>query len=227
MRSLRHNVRGVMREDSLWIGKVSAFPFETSPNNSARALMRVAGAAGGDSSQAVRVCKLSDLSSTQVSNLLVCGSPVHSIVALVQGTQDTDLLPAKDGFEATRALQSRAVKCVLGEESSHSFNLMAYCHENQLLVYKLDDETAVVLISAVIAEDDNTWTLVADRMQKIKDRDIEATKGALLAELGMATESYSSTSGDGSEAAEAALELRSLKRARTISKWPSFPPRSS
>ena len=226
MRSLRHNVRGVLRDDSFWIGKVSAFPL-TSPNASARALMRAAGAAGGDSSQAVRVCKLSDLLSTQISNLLVCGSPVHSIVALVQGTQDTDLMPAKAGFETTRALQSRAVKCVLGGQISHSFNLMAYCHENQLLVYKLDDETAVVLISAVIVEDDNTWTLVADRMQKIKDRDIEATKDALLAELGMATEAHSSSSGGGSEPAEVVQELRSLKRARTISKWPSSPAPSS
>ena len=216
-----------MRDDSLWIGKVSALPFEVSPNNSARELMRLAAAAGGDSSQAVRVCRLSDLSSTQVSNLLVCGSPVQSIVALVQGTQDTELLPASEGFEATRSLKSRAVKCVLSQESSQSFNLMAYCHENQLLVYKLDDEMAVVLISAVIPEDENTWTLVAERMQKIKDRDIEATKGTLLAELAMTTEFSVSTSGDGSDVSGAAKELRSLKRARTISKWPSSPPRSS
>ena len=216
-----------MRDDSLWIGKVTALPFEVSPNTSARELMRLAAAAGGDSSQAVRVCKLSDLSSTQVSNLLVCGSPVHSIVALVQGTQDTELLPASEGFEATRSLKSRAVKCVLSQESSQSFNLMAYCHENQLLVYKLDDEMAVVLISAVIPEDENTWTLVAERMQKIKDRDIEATKGTLLAELAMTTEFSVSTSGDGSDVSGAAKELRSLKRARTISKWPSSPPRSS
>ena len=216
-----------MRDDSLWIGKVSALPFEVSPNNSARELMRLAAAAGGDSSQAVRVCRLSDLSSTQVSNLLVCGSPVHSIVALVQGTQDTELLPASEGCEATRSLKSRAVKCVLSQESSQSFNLMAYCHENQLLVYKLDDEVAVVLISAVIPEDENTWTLVAERMQKIKDRDIEATKGTLLAELAMPTEFSVSTSGDGSDVSGAAKELRSLKRARTISKWPSSPPRCS
>jgi len=216
-----------MRDDSLWIGKVSALPFEVSPNNSARELMRLAAAAGGDSSQAVRVCRLSDLSSTQVSNLLVCGSPVHSIVALVQGTQDTELLPASEGFEATRSLKSRAVKCVLSQESSQSFNLMAYCHENQLLVYKLDDEMAVVLISAVIPEDENTWTLVAERMQKIKDRDIEATKGTLLAELAMTTEFSVSTSGDGSDVSGAANELRSLKRARTLAKLPSSPPRSS
>jgi hypothetical protein len=215
-----------MRDDSLWIGKVSALPFEVSPNNSARELMRLTAAAGSDSSQAVRVCKFSDLSSTQVSNLLVSGSPVHSIVALVQGTQDTELLAASEGFEATRALKSRAVKCVLSQESSQSFNLMAYCHENQLLVYKLDDETAIVLISAVIQEDENTWTLVAERMQKIKDRDIEAIKGNLLAELAMTTEFSAGTSGDGSELTEAARGLRSLKRARTISKWPSSPPRS-
>ena len=216
-----------MRDDSLWIGKVSALPFEVSPNNSARELMRLAAAAGGDSSQAVRVCKLSDLSSTQVSNLLVRGSPVHSIVALVQGTEDTELLPSSEGFEATRSLKSLAVKCVLSQESSQSFNLMAYCHENQLLVYKLDDEVAVVLISAVIPEGENTCTLVVERMMKIKDRDIEATKGTLMAELAMPTEFSVSTSGDGSDVSGAAKELRSLKRARTISKWPSSPPRSS
>ena len=220
MKNLRHNVRGVMRDDSLWVGKVSAYPFATSPNASAQALMRVAGSAGGDSSQAVRMCKLSDLTSTQVTNLLVNGSPVHAIVALLQGTKDTELLTTKEGFETTRALQSRSVKCVLGEQSSRSFNLMAYCHENQLLVYKLDDETAVVLISAVIVEDDNTWTLVADRMQKIKDRDIEATKNALLAEL--SSESLQELRRS-SEVSEVAQELRSLKRARTISKWPSSP----
>ena len=74
-------------------------------------------------------------------------------------TQDTELVPMKEGFETTRALQSSSVKCVSGEQGPKSFNLMAYCHENQLLVYKLDDETAVVLISAVIVEDENTWTL--------------------------------------------------------------------
>ena len=104
---------------------------------------------------------------------------------------------------------------------------MAYCYENQLLVYKLDDEVAVVLISAVIPEGENTWTLVAERMLKIKDRDIEATKGTLLAELAMPTEFSVSTSGDGSDVSGAAKELRSLKRARTISKWPSSPPRCS
>ena len=176
MKTLRHNVRGVLRDDSFWIGKISAFPFTTSPNASARALMRAAGAAGGDSSQAVRVCKLCDLTSTPVCNLLVGGCPVHSIVALLQGTQDTELLPTKEGSETTRALQSSSVKCVLGEQCSRSFDLMAYCHEKQLLVYKLDDETAVVLVSAAIVEDENTWTLVADRMQKIQDRDIEAAK---------------------------------------------------
>ena len=148
--------------------------------------MRVAGAAGGDSSQAVRVCKLCDLTSTPVCNLLVGGCPVHSIVALLQGTQDTELLPTKEGSETTCALQSSSVKCVLGEQCSRSFNLMAYCHEKQL--HKLDDETAVVLVSAVIVEDENTWTLVADRMQKIQDRDIEAAKKALQAELSLPTE---------------------------------------
>ena len=141
MKNLRHNVRGVLRDDSFWIGKISAFPFTTSPNASARALTRAAGAAGGDSCQAVRVCKLCDLTSTPVCNLLVGGCPAHSVVALLHGTQDTELVPMKEGFETTRALQSCSVKCVLGEQGSKSFNLMAYCHENELLVYKLDDET--------------------------------------------------------------------------------------
>ena len=219
MKNLRHNVRGVLRDDSFWIGKISAFPFTTSPNASTRA----AGAAGGDSCQAVRVCKLCDLTSTPVCNLLVGGCPAHSVVALLQGTQDTELVPMKEGFETTRALQSCSVKCVLGEQGSKSFNLMAYCHENQLLVYKLDDETAVVLISAVIVEDENTWTLVADRMQKIKDRHIEATKKALQAELSLPTEVHASSTEGGSEQFAVVEELRSLKRARTISKWPSSP----
>ena len=223
MKNLRHNVRGVLRDDSFWIGKISAFPFTTSPNASARALMRAAGAAGGDSCQAVRVCKLCDLTSTPVCNLLVGGCPAHSVVALLQGTQDTELVPMKEGFETTRALQSCSGKSVLGEQGSKSFNLMAYCHENQLLVYKLEDVTAVVLISAVIVEDENTWTLVADRMQKIKDRHIEATKKALQAELSLPTEVHASSLEGGSEQFAVVEELRSLKRARTISKWPSSP----
>jgi hypothetical protein len=223
MKNLRHNARGVLRDDSFMIAKISAFPFTTFPNASARALMLVAGAAGCDSNQAVRVCRLCDLTSTPVCNLVVGGSPVHSIVTLLQGTQDTELMPAKEGFETTRVLQSRSVKCLLGEMGSKSFNLMAYCHENQLLVYKLDDETAVVLISAVIVEDDNTWTLVADRMQKIKERDIEATKGALLAEMNMFGGPNTISAEAGTEPSEVVEGLRSLKRARTISKWPSSP----
>ncbi len=48
----------------------------------------------------------------------------------------------------------------------------------------------------------------------------------VLTELAITTEFSVSTSGDGSDVSGATKELRSLKRALTISKWPSFPPRS-
>lgn len=227
MKGLRYNVRGVMRDDSLWIAQVSAYSFANLMNASARALMGVASAAGVDSSQSVRVCKLADLSSSEINNLMVGELPVHSIVALVKGTQDTDLLPVQQGFDSTRALQSRAVKCVLGEQSSRTFNLMAYCHENQLLVYKLDDETAVVLISAVIVEEDKSWTLVVDRMQKVKDRDIDAVTKGLLSELEISPDVHLNLSGEPVVAAAVAKDVRGLKRARVITQWPSSPSKTS
>lgn len=212
-----------MRDDSLWIAQVFAFSYEHPMNASARALMGVASAAGVDSSQSVRVCKLVDLASSEISNLMVGELPVHSVVALVKGTKDTDLLPVQQGFDSTRALQSRDVRCVLSEQSSRKFNLMAYCHENQLLVYKLDDETAVVLISAVIVEEDKSWTLVVDRMQKVKDRDIGAVTKGLLSELEISSDVHLNLSGEPMVAAAVAQEVRDLKRAPDLKRWPSSP----
>ena len=183
--------------------------------------MGLAGAAGGDGNQAVRVCKLCGLTSTPVCNLLVGDSPVHSIVALLQGTQDTELMPAREGFQATRALQSRSVKCLLGEQGSKSFNLMAYCPQNPLLVYKLDDDMAVVLISGVIVEVGRLWQIVCRKSRIGISRPPKA--GSLQAELSMSSEARASSTAGGSEPSVVVEDLRSLKRARTISKWPSSP----
>ena len=59
-----------MRDDSLWIAQVFAFSYEYPMSASARALMGVASAAGVDSSHSMRVCKLVDLASSEISNLM-------------------------------------------------------------------------------------------------------------------------------------------------------------
>ena len=109
-------------------------------------------------------------------------------------------------------------------ETSKKFNLIAYCHENQLLVYKLDDEAAVVLISAVIkGADDTSWTLVAERMQKIKERDIGSVKTAMKAELALTTDACTGPTDVTVEPPQIVENIRGLKRARSISNWPSSP----
>lgn len=175
---------------------------------------------------AVVPCSLKQLDTSPMCALLVAGRPVHRAVAFVKGTSDTDLLPLGSGLDrTTRSLRSKDVSCMLEPDSSKSFNLLAYCHEDQLLTFKLDEEAAIVVISAILvdaSDEGASSSLVIEGMQKIRPNHHDAVKASLEADMAMSVV----PSGESLIATDDALvNVRGMKRARILENWPSSPPR--
>jgi hypothetical protein len=99
----------------------------------------------------------------------------HRIVMLVTGTTKSKLNPitkapgsASDCF----FVETFDVKCELSQTSEH-VHLRGYCDFNNMLEYRLDSESAVIVVSAVDDEENGPKKLTVESMQKVSKSELE------------------------------------------------------
>jgi hypothetical protein len=155
---VRKNVRGVIRLHQgvakKLINEITASPMDA--RVSGDALLSIRGLSDSMGSvvtvaPADRVCDCPVLGMAALSDtgLLL---PARRIVMLVTGTEASELkpLPAKPGSASSAFLvESADVQCELGSTEHGTISLRGYCGFHNMLAFRLDKESAVVIVSAV------------------------------------------------------------------------------
>lgn len=132
----------------------------------------------------------------------------YRVLVVVQGTCESDLTPIQNEGETIFLVESKNVKCLLGEESASTVNLRGYCSMKQSLQYRLDEETAVVLVSSASTKE-GRMDLIVEHMQKLGPGNKELTISEMRNEfrIAMAT--------DRQPAEESVRKCRRLEREPT------------
>jgi hypothetical protein len=93
----------------------------------------------------------------------------HRVVLVVTGTVKSKLNPIHkqpDSASACFFVESREVKCELSPEGGQ-VHLRGYCSFDDMLEYRLDTESSVVLVSSVDEDENGAKTLTVESMQKV------------------------------------------------------------
>ncbi len=99
----------------------------------------------------------------------------HRVLLLVQGTEDSNLDPFGPSVQSLTdqsvRVTSRSVRCLLSATETY-LDLHGYCNFNEMLIYRLDKETVMVLVSAV-AIGAGTHSIVAtvEHMRKLGEQE--------------------------------------------------------
>ena len=88
----------------------------------------------------------------------------HRVLLIVQGTEETDtdiIDETKPTSDQTFKMVSDNVRCLLSETET-SMKLIAYCNMKRMTAYRLDEELALVLVSAVDRDGPGSASLSAN-----------------------------------------------------------------
>jgi hypothetical protein len=118
------------------------------------------------------------------------------VYLLLQGTGDTEVDPIDEEAPLqtqTFKMISLKAKCLLSESETH-VNLVAYCDYKKMLTYRLDSETALVLVSAISGSETGAAspsanaasgsfkTATVEHMRKVSNDEKEALQCAMALE---------------------------------------------
>ena len=159
----RLNVRGVLRQETIdgqalpvvkkYIASVGPSPKIVRPNMKAMRLMVGLSEIVGDVVIPAPVQRVTDaplIGLAVRSDVSEQPLAAHRVLLLVQGTKETDMEPLdekKKMSEQTFKMQSTGVRCLLSDEEAH-INLVGYCDFKKMLTYRLDQDVALVTVSA-------------------------------------------------------------------------------
>ena len=194
------NIRGVLRNKDFQMHCCMAMPPYQLPTSPALKLAEVVTMCG-PFRDGILPCRNTDIHSNGFVNLGIhyggTGSGVapstavsapHQVMMLVQGSEKTKLQKARCSTHV-RVMESQNVRCI-GLESDElsvtTFTLRAVCHENDLLEFLLDTNSALVWISAV-AQSDEPKTFVVDHLEKVSSDMIPAAISYMLAMIQLAS----------------------------------------
>jgi len=181
VQSCRVNVRGVIRivkgVIKKYIANIMPSPLTATISGNALVALRGLSEIGNDvvvvaPADRISHCPLVGMAVKSDSDMKL---QAHRIVMLVTGTTKSKLNPitkapgsASDCF----FVETFDVKCELSQTSEH-VHLRGYCDFNNMLEYRLDSESAVIVVSAVDDEENGPKKLTVESMQKVSKSELE------------------------------------------------------
>ena len=173
----RVNARGVLRATNagtkVFIGLIEESPLDAVV--SAKALRDMLGLCEvtGDIVLAAPAGRVHDHSGLTVATSVNTYVSAHRVLLLVKGTTPTkmDSVGVEGQPLAAQSFRVASAKaqCLLSDDEAF-LNLYGYCHFGATLQYRLDKETALVLVSAVdIDPDTQEKTFTVEHMAKVQD----------------------------------------------------------
>ena len=180
----RVNARGVLRPTEtgtkILIGKIEKSPLDAAVSPKALRDMLGLSEVLGDIILPVPAASVLDLSGLAVETSANGCIMAHRVLLLVKGTSSSMLVPTGEGQSLTTQtfrVSSPKVKCLLSETDVF-VNLYGYCAFDNMLQYRLDQDVALVLASAVdINPDTQEKTFTVEKIEKVQHW--EAVKSSL------------------------------------------------
>ena len=234
------NIRGVLRNKDFQMHCCMAMPPYQLPTSPALKLAEVVTMCG-PFRDGILPCRNTDIHSNAFVNLGIhyggTGSGVapstalsapHQVMMLVQGSEKTKLQKAKCSLHV-RVMESQNVRCIGLEPddgAATTFTLKSFCHEDDLLEFKLDSNTALVWISAVdspsVVKPDiiEPKIYVVDHLEKVPSDMIPAATDYVRSMIRLASAPRSPID---ASAVMDNITPDKLKRARYLAAWPSDP----
>ena len=154
---VRMNARGLLRVESgairRYVATVEPSPLRATVSMTAMRLSLGLSKAADDAVLAVPANRLLDAPLLGMAARRDTGAPLgaHRVLLLVQGTQETNCDPIDENLpmaEQTFKVTSRNARCLLSDPAAH-VTLEGYSDFKKIMQYRLDTETALVLVSAV------------------------------------------------------------------------------
>ena len=192
--ALRVNARGVVRLSQgtvkKLINEITVSPLQAKISGDAMRCIRGL----SDSMESVvvvapadRICDCPVLGMSAASDAGL-KMPARRLVMVVTGTEESELnlLPAKPG-SASQAffVESVNVKCELSSSEHHAMTLRGYCGLKESLRWRLDSESAVVIVSAVDgprSPNSGPLVLTVESMQKVGAANLSEVVAAMTIE---------------------------------------------
>ena len=238
----RMNIRGVMREEN-GITKRYIVKAEKTPLSAVVSMQAMKQCLGLStiSEDVVMPCGADRLLSDHLAGLALkvddASEPLSAfrVFLLVKGTEKT-VMDSLDEKNTAFKVISKNVSCLLSETPT-TLQLRAYCDINNLLDYKLDRETALVLVSAVEhdmpgsassgAETQRGLIATVEDMQKIGESELETLKLSMNMEwksvLISANETESSSTPKRVHSADSEYWTQSARKLSRLASEPTWP----
>lgn len=237
----RMNIRGVMREEN-GITKKYIVKAEKTPISAVVSMQAMKQCLGLStiSEDVVMPCGADRLLNDQLAGLALkvdASDPLSAfrVFLLVKGTEKTAMDSLDDKNTAFKVI-SKNVSCLLSETPT-TLQLVAYCDLNKSLDYRLDRETALVLVSAVEhdmpgsassgAETERGLIATVEDMQKIGESELESLKLSMNVEwksvLISANENESSSSPKRVSSADSEYWTQSARKLARLASEPTWP----
>ena len=201
---VRMNARGLLRVESgsirRYVTTVEPSPLRATVSMTAMCLSLGLSKAADDAVLAVPANRLLDAPLLGMAARRDTGAPLgaHRVLLLVQGTQETNCDPIDENqpmTEQTFKVTSRNARCLLSD-SAACVTLKGYSDFKKIMQYRLDMETALVLVSAVTFEapgsasagssiqgaPDAPCVVSVEHMQKLSKDDVTALVVSMAAE---------------------------------------------
>ena len=238
----RMNIRGVMREEN-GITKRYIVKAEKTPLSAVVSMQAMKQCLGLStiSEDVVMPCGADRLLSDHLAGLALkvddTSEPLSAfrVFLLVKGTDKSTMVSLNEKNTAYQVI-SNNVSCLLSETPT-TLQLRAFCDINNLLDYKLDRETALVLVSAVEhdmpgsassgAETQRGLIATVEDMQKIGESELETLKLSMNMEwksvLISANETESSSTPKRVHSADSEYWTQSARKLSRLSSEPIWP----
>ena len=140
----------------------------------------------------------------------------HRLLVMVDGTTESEVKELKSDDKTVYFVESPSVKCALASPMTFSnmktVSLRGYCNMKTMLQYRLDEETAMALVSSISVKDGRVY-LTVEQMQKFGPGSKEVMIAAMRKEFAVGM-------GEGALATE-----ETGRKCRKIEREPTTPTR--
>jgi hypothetical protein len=187
---VRVNARGLLRVESgttkRYIAIVETTPLQAKVSMNAMRLSLGLSNVAEDAVLAVPVNRLLDAPMIGLAAERDTGGPLqaHRVLLLVEGTDETKCDPI-DGDNQIFKVTSTDARCLLSD-TAELVTLAGYSDFKKIMQYRLDKETALVLVSAVtratLGSASETCVVSVEHMQKVSKDEAAALKISMTAE---------------------------------------------
>ena len=197
---VRMNARGLLRVESgairRYVATVEPSPLRATVSMTAMRLSLGLSKAADDAVLAVPANRLLDAPLLGMAARRDTGEPLgaHRVLLLVQGTEETNCDPIDENLpmpEQTFKVTSRNARCLLSDPAAR-VTLEGYSDFKKIMQYRLDSETALVLVSAVTfgapgsasagSTEESLCVVSVEHMQKLSKDDVTALVVSMAAE---------------------------------------------